>query len=546
MNFNLMNDIKPKLNSFDLSHNHYMTLDFGKLYPIAWMECVPGDIFDLSVQALVRVQPMDAPIMNNITCDLHAFFVPTRLLWDDWESFITTVDQNSIPPKTFEGTPPVWGDYDDDDVINGITEIDTSSGSLWDCLGFSRIFKKDAMRGLRPTDFLRRAYYFIWNEWFRDENLQEPIDFKKTGKQELLYRAWRKDYFTAAYYGRQKGTSPAINLSGSTKVLFNGELPNYLGFTYSPANGQAGNNNNYTVVYHADGNEAKGKLYLANNASVTQEVSQPISSKYKDAFVQYLQDNSVDFANVGTFDTNDLRDMVQIQKFFERLMMAGSRYIEFLQSQFGVSPSDARLQIPERIGGTSFNINISEVIQNSATTSTSPQGTQTGHGLSVSAGHIGNYKAVEFGYIMILGNIQPPSVYVDRMPKSVYRKTLLEQFNPHFVNLSFQAINNREIYASGEMIDNEIFAFAGRYDELREQQSYVSGDFYDLLDFYLNFRKFDEKPSYNSEFIECKPNNNIFSVKDEPPFLCNFYIDCRALRPIPVVSEPGLVDHVFG
>lgn len=539
MDYNLTNEITPKLNAFDLSHNHFTTMSMGKLYPVAWLECIPGDVISLDVQALVRVQPMVAPILNNLTCDLHAFFVPTRLLWKDWENFITTIEQGTIPPKNFEGQPPVW--CESDTVPDkALPDIDTSPHSLWDMFGFSRKFSVKALKEYRPSDFLRRSYYFIWNEWFRDENLQEPIDYYNSEKQDLCYRAWKKDYFTAAYYARQKGTSPSIPLTGTGSVKWENPYNSPLDSTslsvrIRPPAGSA------NVVMSGN------TLYSTANNNDT--VIAESSVQNRDSFLEYLNKNSFDLSKVGTFTVDDLRDMFAIQKFMTKLMMAGSRYIEFLQSQFGVSPSDARLQIPERIGGTSFNIQISEVIATAQTQvgdNINPQGNQSGHGLSVSAGSLGSYKVVEFGYVMVIANIQPPSVYTDRLPRSMFRRTLLEQFNPHFVNLSFQSIHNREIFADGTEKDNEIFAYAGRYDELRECNSYISGDLYDKLDYYLNFRKFAQKPSFNRDFIECKPDNNIFKVQDEPPFICNFYFDIKALRPLPLISEPGLIDHVYG
>lgn len=550
MDYNLTNEINPKLNAFDLSHNHFTTMEMGKLYPVAWLECVPGDIMRLDLQALIRVQPMVAPILNNLTCDIHAFFVPTRLLWKDWENFITTIEQGTIPPKNYEGQPPVWCESDTQ-PNKVIADIDTSSHSLWDMFGFSRKFKVNVRKELRPSDFLRRAYYFIWNEWFRDENLQEPINYFDTEKQDLCYRAWRKDYFTAAYYARQKGTSPSIPLTGTGSVKWQHSFDEALDHSEFLINNSYGNLGAVKTigVRNFSASAKSGTFYFPNSPSDQAVITGSGLPTKRQEFLEYLNSNSFDLSKVGTFTVDDLRDMFAIQKFMTKLMMAGSRYIEFLQSQFGVSPSDARLQIPERIGGTSFNIQISEVIATAQTQvgdNINPQGNQSGHGLSVSSGSCGSYKVVEFGYIMILANIQPPSVYTDRLPRSMFRRTLLEQFNPHFVNLSFQSIHNREIYADGSDKDIEIFAYAGRYDELRECNSYISGDLYDKLDYYLNFRKFAQKPSFNRDFIECKPDNNIFKVQDEPPFICNFYFDIKSLRPLPLISEPGLIDHVYG
>lgn len=547
MDYNLTNEISPKLNAFDLSHNHFTTMDMGKLYPVAWLECVPGDIMRLDLQALIRVQPMVAPILNNLTCDLHAFFVPTRLLWKDWENFITTIEQGTIPPKNYEGSPPVWCESDTKPQAS-LPDIDVSPHKLWDMFGFSRKFNTQALKELRPSDFLRRAYYFIWNEWFRDENLQEPIDYYNSTRQDLCYRAWKKDYYTAAYYARQKGTAPAIPLTGTGSAKWTAPYTQVLDDLKPYGIHQASNPHSPLYLEKSNGN-TRQILSVNGGVGIDATRSYGTASVDRNEFLNYLNSNSFDLSSVGTFTVDDMRDMFAIQKFMTKLMMAGSRYIEFLQSQFGVSPSDARLQIPERIGGTSFNIQISEVIATAQTQvgdNINPQGNQSGHGLSVSAGSCGSYKVVEFGYIMILANIQPPAVYTDRLPRSMFRRTLLEQFNPHFVNLSFQSIYNREIYADGTAKDSEIFAYAGRYDELREYSSYVSGDLYDKLDYYLNFRKFAQKPSFNSDFIECKPDNNIFKVQDEPPFICNFYFDIKALRPLPLVSEPGLIDHVYG
>lgn len=546
--YNLTTELHPSKNAFDLSHNHFCTLKMGGLYPVCWHECLPGDIFTLDFQALVRVQPMLAPIMNNLTVDLHAFFVPTRLLWNKWEDFITTIEQDTIPPKNFEGTPPVWTEKED----GSVSDINTSAHSLWDMFGFSRKFQAKTPKERRPVDFLRRAYIQIFNHWFRDENLQEPIDYKNSDLQTVLPRAWRKDYLTAGFISRQKGNAPSIPLTGTGSAKWTAPFTKALdSVSLSAASIPSGFTPNVVFeLVNKSGVQGFQAKTPENSIDTQKQVFISNEVKARQEFLNYLNSNSFDLSSVGTFTVNDLRDMFQIQKFMELLMRAGSRYIEFLQSQWGVSPSDARLQIPERIGGSSFNIKISEVISTAETelsnNRTNIQGNQTGHGLSVASGHCGNYKCEEFGYIMILANIQPPAVYVDRMPRSMFRKTLLEQVNPHFVNLGYQSVLKREVYSTGEVEDEDIFNYQGRYDECREELSYISGDFYDTLDFYLNFRKFANRPAYNSEFIEVKEDNHIFQVQDEPPFLCNFYFNHKVLRPLPLFNQPGLIDHVYG
>lgn len=587
-NYDLINGLSPKLNAFDLSHNHYHTMDFGRIHVVGWYECVPGDIYDLDFQALIRVQPMIAPIMNNITCELHSFFVPTRLLWKDFEKFITTVNGDVIPPETFEGSPPVWGQNDSD---GSISDINTDSMELWDCFGFSRKFDKKAPKEARPLDYLRRAYLFIYNEWFRDENLQEPVDYYNSKDvQTLFYRAWPKDYFTSAFYDRQKGISPSIPITGIGNVVFD---PSSKGYTYQSANlgSKVILNNSTDGVFPSFGYDLDDPspytaqilnsqnpgshtftnrlgiqftpttqvdlaAIIANGGSLNNQYigvlgNSDTPTATVDSFSKWLSDtNSFNFDNVGTFNAADMRDMFAIQRKFEGLMRGGSRYIEFLQFNHGTSPSDSRLQIPERIGGAKFNIQISEVLQTGESTDTSVQGNMSGHGFSVTENTLGNYKAEEFGYIIVVATIMPPAIYKDRVPREMYRKSQLEQFSPYFVNLSYQAIYERELYAVGNTDnvtgDEKIFGYQGRYDEMREKMSYVTGDFYDKLAYYLNSRTFENAPALNDDFIKCRPNSDIFAVTDEPPFLCNFYWNTKALRPIPLISEPGLLDHVYG
>ncbi len=363
--------------------------------------------------------------------------------------FITTIEQDTIPLKNFEGTPPVWTEKEDGSVV----DINTDSHSLWDMFGFSRIYDRKTPKERRPVDFLRRAYISIWNNWFRDENLQEPIDYKNSDLQTILPRAWRKDYLTAGFTSRQKGTASSIPLTGTGSAKWSAPYTKILDTVQATGIIDGVSPQSPLSV----GKSSGGSLFLGIEGNSGIGVNVPISSvisQNRDDFLTYLNSNSFDLSSVGTFTVNDLRDMFQIQKFMELLMRAGSRYIEFLQSQWGVSPSDARLQIPERIGGSSFNIQISEVVSTAATELTgskvNPQGNQTGHGLSVASGHCGNYKCEEFGYIIILANIQPPAVYVDRMPRSMFRKSLLEQVNPHFVNLGYQSVLKREVYADGK------------------------------------------------------------------------------------------------
>lgn len=542
--------LHPGRNAFNLSHNHFTTMDFGYVYPIAWFECVPGDVYDLYFQSLFRVLAMVAPILNNITVSLDVYFCPTRLLWKDWEKFITTVDDETIPPKTFEKLPPTWM-QDDDGTFKANIKLDTSNGSLWRCFGLNSINNHNAYAltadtsKFMPIDFLRRMYWNIYNNWYRDENLQQLVNFIEPSKDEsnlnqqrLFRRAWKKDYFTAAFTSQQKGLAPAIPVSGSSTTVLG---------PYVNSSGQKISHFPIELAVHKVNAVVKGGTGAVGGPSGTIYANDSALGITADPWIRWFNENNeVDNRDLVSLNMADLRDMSAIQVFFERLMRFGSRYIEYLQGFFGVSPSDARLSIPERIGGADFNLNISEVIQTSETSGSSPQGNQAGHANGLSEGKLGAYKCEEFGYIMILADIKPPAVYSQRMPRELMRKTLLDQVNPAFVNLSYQGIRNSEIFWQCSIEDEEIWAFQGRYDECREKQSYVSGQLLDTQSYYLNQRLFDSLPGFNAEFIECNPNKDIFAVTDEDPFICNFYFDIKAIRPFPLISEPGRMDHIYG
>lgn len=567
--------LDPKLHPFDLKHNHFMTMDFGYLYPIDWQECVPGDVFECNLQGMVRCLPMVSPILNNITCKIDAFFVPSRILWKDFEKFFTTIDNDTIPPEDFTGLPPVWGQKDDGSFEK--IKLVVGKQSIWNHIGLNtqlgdllNPYDKnlstnddiETFKDFLPLDFLRRAYYEIWNNWYRDQNFQEPFDYTNRSASYLLRRAWSKDYFTASLYSRQKGTSPSIPITGIASTIFNSTIsniptdagispiqdPNIVG-SYTPTLNFKG----FGTVSEANNRIAVGFVDASNTNITTSpnfnkdiNIYANIDTSDGAAFRAFLEDNRIDLSQASTFDVSDLRDMFAIQRQMEGLMIFGSRFIEVLQGMYGTSPSDSRLQIPERLGSFEFNVVIDEVVQTSQSTDVSPQGQLSGHGLGVSEGKLFTYKCEEPGWILILGSIMPPAVYKNRFPRELFRKTRLEQYSPYFVNLSFQAINNREIFGQLKEADNEIWAYQGRYDEMRERQSYASGQILDNLSSYVSTRNFDSLPAMNSNFIACDPDDDIFAVTDEDKFICNWYIDMNALRPIPPFSIPGLIDHVYG
>ena len=410
----------PGRTAFDLSYEKKFTCDMAQLIPVMCDEVVPGDIFQIGAQAVIRFQPLVAPILHEVNMYVHYFFVPYRLLWDDWEDFISGGVNG-----TFTDPIPEW------------EPTNTTVGSLWDFFGFPTGVDPD---GAYPIDFPRRAYNFIWNEYYRDETLQTEVLLTN---ETILNRDWEKDYFTSSLPWQQRGVAPALPISGITHALWPDSKIQSSGTTLATP--------------YVSGTTGDGKLYINNG-----------DPDYLANLRAFFASNSVDLSSASTFDIADLRLAFQIQKWMERNARAGARYTEFLRSHFGVAPRDERLQRPEYIGGCKSPVIISEVLQTSSTDATSAQGNLAGHGLTVANQYCGKYHAEEFGLIMGIMSVMPRSAYSQGIDRQWLRRTKYDFYFPEFANLSEQAIINAEIYATGVLADNQnIFGYQGRYDEMR-------------------------------------------------------------------------------
>ena len=472
----------PGRTAFDLSYEKKFTCDMAQLIPVMCDEVVPGDIFQIGAQAVIRFQPLVAPILHEINMYVHYFFVPYRLLWDDWEDFIS-----GGADGTFAVPIPEW------------EPTDTTVGSLWDFFGFPTGVDPD---GAYPIDFPRRAYNFVWNEYYRDETLQTEVALTN---ETILNRDWEKDYATSALPWLQRGIAPALPISGTTSAVF--PISNGTGANVT-LNGYTGDQK-------------------------TSAQAKPI-----------LDNNTVDLSTASTFDIADLRLAFQIQKWMERNARAGARYTEFLRSHFGVSPRDERLQRPEYIGGCKAPVIISEVLQTSSTDATSAQGNLAGHGLTVANQYCGKYHAEEFGLIIGIMSVMPRSAYSQGIDRQWLRRTKYDFYFPEFANLSEQAIINAEIYATGVLAENQnIFGYQGRYDEMRTKNNLIVSQMRSTFDYWHLGRQFSSPPSLNASFVSCVPRKDIFAVPSEPGLIVNFGNVIKAIRPLPYMSNPGLIDH---
>ena len=420
---------RPPRSAFNLSYTKLATADLGYLYPIMCDEVVPGDIWKIGNQMVIRFNPMVAPILHEINAYVHYFFVPYRLLWGpnteieeegSWEDFITggiDGEDDSVLPRWIPGTPAT----------------ECAIGSLWDWLGFEP--GKTNYAGAYPLDFPRRAYNMIIREYYMDQNVDIPRPLNSTS---ISYRRWEKDYFTSALPWQQRGIAPAlpVTISGTTNAV------------WANADSSAPTGNSPTFVTLSTGNNF---AHLQNANALSN-------------FLGFMNGNTVDLSDAiaTTFDIADLRLAFQIQKWLERNARSGARYTEFLKAHFGVSPRDDRLQRPEYIGGSKSPIIVSEVLQTSETDGTA-QGNLAGHGICVSDSFCGTYKASEYGLIMGLLSVVPKPMYQNGIDRQWLRETKYDFFFPEFVNLSEQAILNREIFVTnGSEATNEgIFGYQG-------------------------------------------------------------------------------------
>jgi hypothetical protein len=497
--------IRPKIGRsvFDLSYSHKLTGDLGKLIPVMADEMVPGDIWQIAHALTLRFPPLNAPIMHEVNAFIETFFVPYRLVWDDWESFITGGEDGTEAPSL-----PLWN------------TSNNSAESLWDYLGGPT--NLNAAAGGRPTIFHLRAYNLIWNEYYRDQTQETEDDLSNT---EVLTRNWEKDYFTSALPWEQRGTAPALPISGTIDVDpdTGDNVPTFTvtGDTVLPAGGSAGGNSTDQTI----------KLGWQPNANGALEWEDP--------------NLTVDVSGATTFDVNDLRLAFQTQKLLERMATGGSRYEEFLQSMYNTSPGDARIQRPEWIGGMKIPVIFSEVLQTSED-GTTPQGTMAGHGITVGQKSIGKYRAKEFGVIMSILSVMPKAAYSQGINRQWLKSTRYDYFNPLFSNLGEQAITHAEIYTSDSEANNiSVFGYQGRYNEMRSKMDMVSGEFnYDEdFEFWHLGRKFASKPSLNDTFLNYDGRTDIFAVPSGPQMFVNVGNIIKAVRPLPVMPNPGYIDH---
>lgn len=494
---NIFNSIQvknPSTNVFDLSHDVKLSTKMGLLTPVMAMDVLPGDKVTLGCEALVRLAPLVSPVMHRMDVFMHYFFVPNRILWDNWEKFITSANDNSAPAHPY--------------IV--LDDTQTAPGTLANYMGVPQLPSVGTV--VNPFPFA--AYNAIYHEWFRDQNLIPPYDYKLVDgdntyadKMVLRRRAWEHDYFTAALPWAQKGqavTMPTTFTDAPVEV----NMPSYAGGLVSiPTTGAV--------------------------ADVTVENS--LNPSYQEDKLM------VNLENVQNDTTiNDLRRSIRLQEFLEKLARGGTRYVEYLKSVWNTKASDSRLQRPEYITGTKTPIKISEVL-NTTGTEEAPQGDMAGHGISVTSGKYGKYRAEEHGWIIGIMSVLPKTAYQQGLARMFTRRDQFDYPIPDFANIGEQEVLQKEIYAETAQ-PNAVFGYVPRYAEMKYMPSRVAGQFQTTLNHWHLGRIFGNEPALNQNFIECNPRKDIFAVTDpnEDELWCHVYNNIKAVRKLPKFGTPTI------
>lgn len=516
---------KVPSNTFDLSHQKKMSAQFGELTPSFIMDVVPGDSIDLKAAQLVRFAPLVAPLMHQVSVYQHYFFVPNRILWDKWEKFITGGEDgldNSVPPTIkWEGNPANTRNINRLGDLFGLPMSAATGGTAADV---------DAL----PF----AAYQEIYNEYYRDQNLQAEInnsliDGDNTANvntlKQIRKRAWQHDYFTSALPWTQKGPEATIPLGTTAPLTLEKDQPMY---SYNVATDPPSLNITGTLRTDA------GTHALVNDQGGTLSPT--------------ALSGTVDLSQASASSINDLRRAFRLQEWLEKNARGGSRYIESILVHFGVKSSDARLQRPEYLGGGATPVQISEVLQTSNSgfsgeniQPTTPQGNMAGHAISAGSNQGFKYYAEEHGYIIGIMSVMPKTAYQQGIPAHFSRKDKFDYYWPEFANIGEQPILNQELYYHTNDTNNtKTFGYKPRYAEYKYLNDTVHGDFRTTLDFWHMGRKFTARPALDSNFIQMDSDEvkRVFTVtaSDVDQLYIQVANNVKARRKMPVFGIPTI------
>lgn len=524
---------------FQRNSDNKTTFNTGDLIPVYLDEVLPGDTHQIDVACVMRMATPIFPVMDNAFCDFYFFFVPNRLLWEHWKEFMGENKATAWTPKTEYSIPQVTA------PTGGWAE-----GTLADYLGLPT-----KVEGISVSALPGRAYGLIYNEWFRNQNVTQPTlvevtDATTTGKNDgsatndsaitlakPLKAAKVFDYYTGALPEPQKGEPITLPLNGNAAIRAysdNGITPDdeEIYFKTWTAAGETKNPTGRNSFINGEG------AYTLRGADGEGAFATGKSQKLY-----------ADLSTVTAATINQLRQAFQIQKLLEKDARGGTRYREVLREHFGVVSPDARMQIPEYLGGYRLPINVSQVIQTSSTDSTSPQGNTAALSVTTMNKSMFTKSFTEHGFIMGLAVVRTDQTYQQGIERMWSRKGRYDYYWPVLANIGEQAILNKEIYAQGNAKDNEAFGYQEAWADYRYKPSKVTGLFRSnakqSLDSWHYAQDYDALPTLSTKWMEQSDTEmkRTLAVQNQPDFIADFYFMNKTTRCMPVYSIPGLIDH---